>query len=145
VTSKCNTYTSKLSVWKLVFRRRIRQFSVAENQISLFKRHVVLFLLGQHVVLLGWQSNTRGFFSSPPTFLSPHLENHTTYGKFQNYSLIYKDIYQLRSLFFWFLIFVLILFVKSWIVFNYIFQSQFVICYFIQFDSHSFDIFLVFC
>jgi len=55
---------------------------VAENQISLFKRHLVIFLLGHRVVLLGWQSNTSGFFSSPSTFLSPHLENHTTYEKF---------------------------------------------------------------
>jgi hypothetical protein len=55
----------------------------------------------------------------------------------------YLFIFQLWSLFFWFLVFVLDPFVKFWLVFNFIIQSQFVICYFFQFGSYFF-LFLIF-
>jgi hypothetical protein len=43
---------------------------------------------------------------------------------------LYLLRFQLRSLFFWFLIFVLSPFIKFFFVFNFIIQSQFVICFF---------------
>ena len=43
------------------------------------------------------------------------------------------------SLFFWFLIFTFISFVKVLLVFNFIFQLKFMLSYFFQFSSHSFD------
>jgi hypothetical protein len=43
---------------------------------------------------------------------------------------LYLLRFQLRFLFFWFLIFVLSPFIKFLFVFNFIIQSQFVICFF---------------
>jgi hypothetical protein len=45
---------------------------------------------------------------------------------------------QHRFLFFLFLIFILGSFVKFWVFFNHIIQSQFVIYYFVKLDPHSF-------
>ena len=52
--------------------------------------------------------------------------------------------FQLWSLFIWLLIFVLDPFEKFQFVFNFKFQSQFVICYFSQFDPSFFNCFFLF-
>jgi hypothetical protein len=70
------------------------------------------------------------------SFLSPPLKIHVDHSISKLFSYLLR--FQLWSLFFWFLIFVLNLFVKFWFVFNFIPQSQFIICYFFQFGPHFF-------
>jgi len=59
----------------------------------------------------------------------------------ENYSLtlFVIDISTLVLIFLIFLIFILGLFIEVLFVFNFIFQSQFIMYYFFQFDSYSFD------
>jgi hypothetical protein len=55
----------------------------------------------------------------------------------------YMFCFSFRSLFFWFLIFSLDSFVRVFLAFNFIIQSEFLLLYFFQFDSRSFDLFFL--
>ena len=76
--------------------------------------------------------------------LSSPLKIYIRHLKFQSCPFIYW--YFNFDSYFFFLIFVLGSFVKFWFIFNFIFQSQFMmICYFFQFELYSFDFFSLFC
>ena len=117
----------------------------SSGQIFLFI--MLLELLQRFFFLLRWRMTSmvewfvanNVFFFIFPSFLLEFVLD------IQNFKVSKLSFYLLRfklcSLFFWFLIFVLDHFVKFKFIFSFIFQSEFVICYFIQFGPRYFDYF----
>ena len=135
-----------LSLWMChrIFFHMVWRVMVYGGQIIIKDRFFFSFFF-----LAGKVHNCSFFFQFQSLFFNFLFRSYSFYKSFVFFqtslsiTISHMFCFSFRSLFFWFLIFSLDSFVKVFLAFNFIIQSKFLLLYFFQFDSRSFDLFFI--